>query len=185
MDIPGVAQTSTVARSRLLPQGRGHSGRVKPPGMPFHDTERVDPMAPLRSVGDRLAPPADALAQRVADRVVELVVAALDVNALLDRVDVDALLDRVDVDRLLNRVDVARLADRVDIDSILGAKSFIFAMRRLRDGCALNEALAKSAGRYNEQEIGLVYAKLTPGSGPNDHPPESARDNASDWLKDN
>jgi len=78
-----------------------------------------------------------------------------------------------------------QLIEPVDIDSILGAKSIIFAMRRLRDGCALNEALAKSAGRYNEQEIGLVYAKLTPGSGPNDHPPENARDNASDWLKDN
>jgi uncharacterized RDD family membrane protein YckC len=79
----------------------------------------VDPLARLRSVGDRLTPPAEALAQLVAERVIELVVAALDVNALLDRVAVDPLLDRVDVDPLLDRVDVNQLLDRVDVDRLL------------------------------------------------------------------
>jgi uncharacterized RDD family membrane protein YckC len=67
----------------------------------------------------KLTSPTDALAQRLAERVVELVVSALDVNALLDRVDVDALLDRVDVDALLDRVDVDRLLARVDFDDLL------------------------------------------------------------------
>ncbi len=79
----------------------------------------MDPFARLRSVGDRLAPPAEALAQLVAERVVEIVVAALDVNALLNRVDVNALLDRTDVDRLLDRTDVNRLIDRVDVGRLL------------------------------------------------------------------
>jgi uncharacterized RDD family membrane protein YckC len=79
----------------------------------------VDPLGRFRFVGDRLASPAEALAQLVAERVVELVVAALDVNALLDRVDVDALLDRTDVDRLLDHVDVGRLMARVDLNPIL------------------------------------------------------------------
>ena len=79
----------------------------------------MDPLARLRSVGNRLTPPAEALAQLVAERVVELVVSALDVNALLNRVAVDPLLDRVDVDQLLDRVDVDRLLDRVDLDRIL------------------------------------------------------------------
>jgi len=73
----------------------------------------------------------------------------------------------------------------IDIDPLLGAKSIMFAMRRMRDGCSLSETLAKSAGKHDEQEIKIVYAKLAPGSGPNDHPPESAHDAAADWLKDN
>ena len=44
----------------------------------------------------RLVPRVEALAQAVAERAVELVVSALDVNALLDRVDLNAVLDRVD-----------------------------------------------------------------------------------------
>jgi hypothetical protein len=54
------------------------------------------------------------LAQLMADRIIDLVVSALDESALLDRVDVDALLDRTDVDRLLDRVDANRLLARVD-----------------------------------------------------------------------
>jgi hypothetical protein len=48
----------------------------------------------------------EALAQAAADRVVELAVSALDVNALLDRVDMNAVLDRIDINRLLDRVDM-------------------------------------------------------------------------------
>ena len=83
------------------------------------DTGLVDPFARLRPVGKRLTPPAEALSQRLAERVVDLVASGLDVNALLDRVDVDALLDRVDVDRLLARVDVDDLLARVDIDDLM------------------------------------------------------------------
>jgi uncharacterized RDD family membrane protein YckC len=45
--------------------------------------------------------------------------AALDVNALLDRVNVDELLDRTDVNRLLDRTDVNRLLGRVDIGRLM------------------------------------------------------------------
>ncbi len=73
----------------------------------------------------------------------------------------------------------------IDIDSILGARSIVFTMRRLRDGCSLNEALTKSAGKYDQEEIKFVYAKIMPALGPDDHPSEKARDDASEWLKDN
>jgi uncharacterized RDD family membrane protein YckC len=98
----------------------------------------VDPFARLRSVGDRLAPPAEALAQRVAERVVDLVLSALDVNALLDRVDVDALLDRVDVDALLDRVDVDRLLARVDMDGLLAQTDLGAVIARSSGGVAGN-----------------------------------------------
>jgi hypothetical protein len=59
------------------------------------------------------------LAQAVAERVVTLVVDALDVNALLARIDLDALLSEVDVDALLSRVDVAALVARIDVDELV------------------------------------------------------------------
>jgi hypothetical protein len=79
----------------------------------------LDPVARLRSVGDRLVPSVEALAQAVAERAVELVVSALDMNALLDRVDVNAVLDEIDVDRVLARVDVNAALEHVDLDGLL------------------------------------------------------------------
>jgi hypothetical protein len=87
----------------------------------------VDPLDGLRSVRRRVTDPVESLAQAVADRIVELLVNALDVNALvqrialddvLGRVDVNQLLDRVNLDRLLERVDLNALAARIDIDAL-------------------------------------------------------------------
>jgi ribosomal protein L12E/L44/L45/RPP1/RPP2 len=50
------------------------------------------------------------LAQTVAERVVALVVSALDLDALLARVDVNALLDQVDIEELVAKVDLASTA---------------------------------------------------------------------------
>jgi hypothetical protein len=85
---------------------------------------------------DQVRSASELLAQRTMERVLDLVVEALDVNeliqqadvnmllsrldvnAVLEKVDVNALLSRVDLDALLDRVDVNRLITRVDIDSI-------------------------------------------------------------------
>ncbi len=71
-------------------------------------------MSPLPGAG-RL----EQLAQAVAERVVALVVEAIDVDAILDRIDVEALVDRVDVQRIVNRVDVEQLIERVDVQRIV------------------------------------------------------------------
>ena len=67
----------------------------------------------------RLVPRGEALAQTVAERAIELVVSALDVNALLDQVDLDAVLDQVDIERVLDRIDLDRLLQRVDLNDIV------------------------------------------------------------------
>ena len=59
------------------------------------------------------------ISQAVAERVVALVIDALDVDALLARVDIDALLERIDVAALLERVDVDALLARVDIEQLV------------------------------------------------------------------
>ena len=67
----------------------------------------------------RLIPRSEKWAQAAADRVVELVVSALDVNALLDQVDINQVLDRIDLDRLLRRMDLNDLVRHIDFDELV------------------------------------------------------------------
>jgi hypothetical protein len=61
----------------------------------------------------------EAWAQTAAERAIELVVSALDVNELLDLVDLNAVLDQVDIDRVLDRIDLDRLLARIDLNDIV------------------------------------------------------------------
>ena len=80
----------------------------------------VDPLDRLRCAGKRVTDPLESLAQSVAQHVVDLVVHAVDVNALLQQVDLDALLARVDVNEVLRRVDMDALVGRVDVNAVAG-----------------------------------------------------------------
>ena len=104
------------------------------------------------------------MAQLVADRVVELVVAALDVNALLDQVDVNALLDRTDVDRLLDRTDVDRLLDRVDVGRLMAGVDLnpILAQVDIDDLVAqtdLGAVIARSSGGVASNALDVVRSQ--------------------------
>jgi hypothetical protein len=79
----------------------------------------VNPRDRLRAVSRRVTDPAEVLAQEATERVVDLVVNALDVNELAARIDINALLARVDVDAIVKRVDVDALLDRVDLNALL------------------------------------------------------------------
>jgi len=59
------------------------------------------------------------LAQAVAERVVNMVMDAIDIDALLERIDIDAVVSRVDVDGLIDRVDVEKIVERVDVKKIV------------------------------------------------------------------
>ena len=78
-----------------------------------------DPVERVRSASRRFAEPIESMAETAARRAIELVVEALDVNALLDRTDVNRLLDHIDVNRVLEHVDVNRLLDQVDVDRLV------------------------------------------------------------------
>ena len=60
------------------------------------------------------------MAQGVAQRVIDLVVDSLDVNALIARIDLNAVLARVDLNVALGRVDVNQELGRVDLNQVLG-----------------------------------------------------------------
>ncbi len=83
----------------------------------------MDPFERRRLVERRLVPRAetraDILARAVAERAIDLVTSALDVNALLDEVDLNAVLDRIDLNRLLERVDLNELLQHVDVEALV------------------------------------------------------------------
>lgn len=82
------------------------------------DTCLMDSSGRRRLAEGRLVPRSEAWAQAATERAVELVVSALDVNALLDQVDLNAVLDQVDINQLLDRIDLNRLIGRIDLNDI-------------------------------------------------------------------
>jgi hypothetical protein len=124
----------------------------------------VKPVEGLRSVGNRLVPSAEALAQAVADRVVELVVSALDMNALLERVDLNAVLDQIDINGLLDQVDVNELLKKVDLDAIsdrldvnaIAQRIDVDALVKQTDLAAV---IAKSSGGVGANALDIVRSQ--------------------------
>ena len=111
----------------------------------------VDPRDRLRSAGKRLTDPAEALAQRVAERVVDLVVEALDVNALMLRLDLNAVLARVDINDVMRRVDMKTLLDQVDVNDLISRVDLDALLARVDiDGLVeqtdLGAVIARSSG---------------------------------------
>ena len=82
-------------------------------------TDLVEPPNRPRSARRGMTVSAEALAQRVAERVIDLVVQAIDINALLQLVDLNALLARVDVNVPLKQMDLNALLKQVDLNEPL------------------------------------------------------------------
>lgn len=104
------------------------------------------------------------MAQTVARRATDLVVEALDVNALLDQVDLNRLLDRVELNRLLDRVDADRLIARVDVDALLSRVDVNELANRvdmaaILDKTELNAIVARSSSTIFSEGIDLVRSQ--------------------------
>jgi len=121
----------------------------------------VDPRDRLRSAGKRLTDPAEALAQRVAERVIDLVVEVLDVNALMLRLDLNAVLARVEVNGLLRRVDVKTLLDQVDVNDLMSRVDLDALMARVD----VNELMQRLDidGLVEQTDLGAVIARSSGG----------------------
>jgi hypothetical protein len=92
------------------------------------------------------------LAQAVAERVVTLVMDAIDVNAILARIDVNAIVQRVDIDAMVDRLDVEKVVERVDVEKLVEEVDVQKIVDRI-DIDALVE----------HTEIGTIIAKSTSG----------------------
>jgi len=113
-------------------------------------------MSPVPGAG-RMEQLVEAIAERVVNLVIEAIdvdalMAKIDMDALLDRVDVDGLIDRVDVDKIVSRVDVEQLIERVDVEKIIERVDVEKIIQRV-DIDALVE----------QTELGTIIARSTSG----------------------
>jgi hypothetical protein len=92
------------------------------------------------------------LAQALAERIVPLIVDAIDIDALLDKVDVEKIIERVDVEKIIDRVDVQQIIDRVDVQQIIDRVD----INAIVDGIDI-DALVEHT------EIGSIIARSTTG----------------------
>jgi hypothetical protein len=72
-----------------------------------------------RSAVKRLADQMESIAQGVAQRVIDLVVEALDMNALIARIDLNIVLARVDLNEVVARIDLNEVVDRIDLNQVV------------------------------------------------------------------
>ena len=105
--------------------------------------------------------PAEVLAQEATERVVELVVNALDVNELAARIDLNALLSRVDVDAILKKVDVDALLDQVDLNALLARVD----LKPLLDRVDVNDLVQQidMGALIEKTDLGAVIARSSGG----------------------
>jgi len=101
-----------MSMARTVPGGDGRLG--------LRDTDGVYPGEGVRrSAGRRFAGPIETIAQGVAERVIDLVIEALDVNALIERINLNAVLARVELNDVLRRVDLNEVLDQVDMNRVI------------------------------------------------------------------
>src|SRR6266487_1575945 len=145
--------------------------RTRPgPASPLQDGSRdagpaildaVDPIDRLRLAGKRMTDPLESLAQRVAERVIDLVVDVLDLNALVQAIDLNAVLNRIDINEILKNVDVSALVDRVDINDVLQRVD----VGALLDRIDMNDLVQRLDidALVEQTDLGAVIAKSSGG----------------------
>jgi hypothetical protein len=101
------------------------------------------------------------LAQALAERIVPLIVDAIDIDALLDKVDVEKIIDRVDVDKIVERVDVERIIDRVDVERIIDRVDVQKIIDRVDINAIVDEIDIDSLVEHTE--LGSIIARSTTG----------------------
>ena len=140
------------------------------------DTYLVDSSERRRGAEIRPVPRSEVWARAAAERAVELVVSALDVNALLDQVDLNALLDRIDLDDIVKRIDVEALVKQTDLGAVIAASSSGIAGEVLdvvrSQTVGLDELIARWIGRLRRRPYTGPPGppgppgRLRPGAGP-------------------
>lgn len=117
---------------------------------------------------DRLRPagrrnPVETIAQQVTERVVDLLVNALDVNELASRIDLNALLSRVDLNALLKQVDLNALLSQVDVNAVLARVD----LNPLLDRIDINDLISHVDvdALVERTDLGAVIAQSTGGMG--------------------
>ena len=96
--------------------------------------------------------PAETLAQQVTERVVDLLISAVDINEIVSLVDLNAVLSRVDLNALLARADINALLTQVDVNALLDQVDVNDLVRRV-----------DVEGLVQNTDLGAVIATSTGG----------------------
>jgi hypothetical protein len=130
----------------------------------------VEPIDRLRLARRGLTVSAEAVAQRVAESLIDLVMKTVDLNMVLQLVDFNALLGRVDVNTLLRQVDVNILLEQIDINALLKQVDLNELLDQLDMGAVLDRVdLNEVAGRIDMEKLaaktdfGAIITRSTGG----------------------
>ena len=103
----------------------------------------------------------EGMVEAIAERVVGLVIEAIDINALVSKVDMDALLTKVDIDAIVSKVDVDSLIDRVDVDKIINRVDVQKIIERVDIQKVIEQVDIDSL--VEQTELGTIIAHSTSG----------------------
>ena len=92
------------------------------------------------------------LAQSLAERIVPLIVDAIDIDSILDKVDIERVIERVDIEKIIDQVDIEKIIDRVDIQKVIDRVDINAIVDKI-DIDALME----------QTELGSIIARSTTG----------------------
>jgi hypothetical protein len=101
------------------------------------------------------------LAQALAERIVPLIIDAIDINAIVGKVDIENVIDRVDIDKIVSRVDINAIVDRVDIEAVIDRVDIQKVIERVDINSILNEIDIDAL--VEQTELGSIIARSTTG----------------------
>jgi hypothetical protein len=101
------------------------------------------------------------LAQTLAERIVPLIVDAIDIDSILDKVDIEKIIERVDVEKIVERVDVDKIVDRVDIQQIVDRVDVQQIIERVDINAIVEKIDIDSL--VEQTELGSIIARSTTG----------------------
>jgi hypothetical protein len=87
------------------------------------------------------------LAERAMERVLDLVVQSIDVDALVSQVDIDTLVQRVDVNAIVEKIDVNALLDQVDLNRLIARIDIETIVRHTDLGAVVSMSSGHEVGR--------------------------------------
>jgi hypothetical protein len=99
-------------------------------------------------IGSRM----EQLAQSLAERVVPMIIDAIDINSIIEKVDVNQLVQRVDVNEIVSEVDIEAIIDRVDIQKIIDRVD----INKIVEGINIDALVEQT-------ELGSIIARSTTG----------------------
>jgi hypothetical protein len=101
------------------------------------------------------------LAQSLAERIVPLIVDAIDIDAILEKVDIDKIVSRVDIEKIVERVDIDRIVGEMDIEKIVERVDIQKIIERIDINAIVEEINIDALVEHTE--LGSIIARSTTG----------------------